>query len=117
VAKLWSTVENDWVNSYKYEYEYQEVVANEDNDVIVNNFSVSVYPNPLVNKVKYASKQQINKVSVYNLKGQKIYYSLLNNKKGTLNALNIKKYPSGIYFFRFEDNKGNTTTTKQIKLK
>ena len=114
VAKLWSAEEDDWVNSYKYTYTYQEIVSIDDNDVIANNFHVDVYPNPFNDKVRYDSKQQISKVSIYNLKGQKIFSSLLKGKKGSLS--NLDKHPSGIYFFKFEDEIGNDTVTKILKI-
>lgn len=117
LAKDWSTNNNDWVNSYQYEYDYQEIVTNYDNDAIANTFKVLVYPNPLINQVKYYSQEDLNKVSVYNLKGQRIYSSQLNNKKGTLSFDKLKEYPNGIYFFRFEDTQGNISVSKQVKLK
>ena len=115
LAKLWSTDIADWVNSYKYTYTYQDLVSNDNNDVAVNNFNVNVFPNPFSNEAKYDSKQKISKVSVYNLKGQKISSSLLNDKSGTLPNLN--EYPNGIYFFKFEDDKGNVAVTKKSKIK
>lgn len=115
IGKVWSAEQNIWVNSYKYQYEYQDIVSNNNNDVIANDFVVSLYPNPFNNKVKYDSKSQLNKVTVFNIKGQKIFSSLLHDKSGTLPNLN--ESPNGIYFFRFEDTKGNVTVSKQVKLK
>jgi hypothetical protein len=115
LAKVWSSELNIWVNSYKYVYTYQEAVPNNNNDIISTPFNVTVYPNPFNNQAKYDSKQKINKLSVYNLKGQKISSSFLNSKSGTLPNLN--EYPNGIYFFKFEDDKGNVAVSKQVKLK
>ncbi len=115
IGKLWSTDANNWVNSYKYHYEYQEVITSNQNVEIANDLNVSVFPNPIINEIKFASKNQLKKVSVYNLKGQRIYSSFLNDKQGTL--LNLNNYPNGIYFFKFEDDKGNVAVTKKLKIK
>lgn len=117
IGKLWNSQTANWVNSYKYAYEYQELVTNSDNDALAHNLQVSLYPNPFNDEVKYDSEEQLNKVSVYNLKGQKLYSNSLNKSKGSLSLKTINEYPSGIYFFRFEDSQGNVSVSKQVKLK
>lgn len=117
IGKLWSIETSTWVNNYQYEYTYEGTVSNDVSEVTKPNLQVTLYPNPLQASVKYASNNQLQKVEVYNLRGQKVFSSRLNNSKGTLDKIDISSLANGIYLFRFEDNEGNVRTMKQVKLK
>lgn len=115
ISKLWDNENQIWNNSYKYDYNYEEVVNNSDNDVIANDFMVSLYPNPFIDEINFSSKNLIEKVSIYNIKGQKIYSSQVNSSKAS--NLKLTNFPSGIYLFKFENSLGEVTVIKQIKIK
>ncbi|MBI9030867.1 T9SS type A sorting domain-containing protein [bacterium] len=116
IGKLWDNETQVWNNSYKYDYQYQAVVSNDYNDVIANNLLVTTYPNPFTNDLKFTSDKKLSKVSIYNIKGQKISSQELNKKNGQLSLKALENHPSGIYFFKFEDKQGSKTISKQVKI-
>ena len=117
VSKLWSVEESAWMNNYQYQYTYEEIVSNDVQEVTKPHLQVMLYPNPLQTSVKYSANQLLQKVEVFNLKGQKVYSTKLSSSKGVLLDLDISSLANGIYLFRFEDNQGNVNTLKQVKLK
>jgi hypothetical protein len=78
-----------------------------------------VYPNPVTNQLTVVSNQsqkfgRVNSIEVTNLLGQQ-----QNVKVEKLTAenfqLNIENLPSGIYFIKATDDKGNLTMVKFVK--
>ncbi|MFA7688397.1 MAG: T9SS type A sorting domain-containing protein, partial [Moheibacter sp.] len=55
---------------------------------------ITLYPNPTTGIINLQTQQKVNSVSVYNLMGQKVSYSL--NKEKT--SIDISNLSGGIYF-------------------
>lgn len=88
---------------------YEE--SNTDEDIIIPNGNVKIYPNPYIfQTAKSSLKITFDNISaknfaIYNLKGQLIQkYNLIPNKK-TYEINLSKKFSSGIYFVRVEGDK------------
>lgn len=63
------------------------------------NFEVSIFPNPFTGSFQIQSNIEIEKVIVYNLFGQKVYESKLNDERTEILLKNISK---GIYFIEIQ---------------
>ncbi len=70
--------------------------------------SVSVYPNPVVDKVTIHSEAIVNSVCVINFAGQKI-------KMVQGNEVNMSDIASGVYLLKISLEDGNTVVKKIIK--
>ncbi len=79
---------------------------------IVNN-EISLYPNPAKNEVNviYSYTQESNTICIYNVIGK-----LVNVYKfdGASANLNIESIPSGVYFLKFIDVKGDVVAIKKF---
>ncbi|WP_452223930.1 T9SS type A sorting domain-containing protein [Lacinutrix chionoecetis] len=65
--------------------------------------SVSLYPNPTLNKVTVSSKHKINNLEVFNLLGQRI---LQNTSQ---NTIDLSHFKSGVYLVKIKTDKGEVT--------
>ena len=78
---------------------------------------LSVYPNPakeFINiKVNDAGLALDNPVGVYNILGEKIMNLHLNRSEN--NRINLNGLTTGLYFVRYENNKGQSVTKKFYK--
>jgi hypothetical protein len=74
----------------------------------------SVYPNPNSGEFSVEIKQAVQNpsIEIYNLLGEKIFYSELSDQT---QRLDIKKYPKGIYLYRILDEKNVLGQGKLIK--
>lgn len=79
----------------------------------LNNFQVSVYPNPTDGMISVKSNELISEIKIYNLVGQTIYTVATVNAK-TINNIDLSDYTSGQYFIQLIDQNGNRTTEKVI---
>jgi len=70
---------------------------------------ISIHPNPVVNKLNIYTKQEIEKVEIFDVQGRKI--KIENSKKN----INFTPYNTGIYFLKIYTPKG-VTTKKIIKM-
>jgi hypothetical protein len=90
------------------------------NELNSSNAGVVVYPNPSSNglfqlRIKNYELGISNQVEVYNMLGEKVYTSFLNpSKGGTLNSIDINNNPSGIYFYRIIDDKGEYVASGKL---
>ena len=76
-------------------------------DTEINKFTIS--PNPVTDVINITYNEEISKITVYNLTGQKIM-SVMNNTAVDVSSLNF-----GIYFLQIQNKKGNLITKKFIK--
>lgn len=78
----------------------------------INNKSILAYPNPVSNilNIETPSVSAENSISVYNVSGKKMFYSLL---KSSINTLNFSHLKPGIYFYQISNG---TTLLKSDKL-
>lgn len=77
----------------------------------LNNYSLSVYPNPVKDILNISYNKEISKVSVYDLSGEQVYTINLNSKNA---KINLRQLPSGVYVIKAEIS-GETKTFKIMK--
>lgn len=78
----------------------------------IQNNSLVVFPNPTTAILKIQTVQSIGKLSVYNIYGVSIIEKYLNDEYITID---LKSYPSGIYFVDVLYSDGSNETRKFIK--
>lgn len=112
--------ENGIVVSTDNEYNFTvtediNLIANFESNLSINNeFSnnqIVVYPNPTTGIVNLQTEQQVEKVSVYNLAGQKMTVSSINKENTSINISNL---PNGAYFIEVILN--NNSVAKKYKV-
>jgi len=72
----------------------------------------NIYPNPVENELNITNIDDVNKIEIYNVIGEKIK-SFENFSKNTI-VINTAELTSGIYFVAFHNNAG-IQTTKFVK--
>jgi hypothetical protein len=79
---------------------------------------VSVFPNPARDELSFTSYTLLEKaeIEIYDAIGQRVFLQLqiLNLKPQT--TLDVSSLPSGIYFVKITDAKGNKTAAKFVKM-
>jgi hypothetical protein len=80
-------------------------------------FDISVYPNPFGNpaELKLETKSEINRVEIFNLRGQRIYNVQGRGNSHSFGELSAEM-PSGIYMIRVTDYQGKTSSRKILKI-
>jgi hypothetical protein len=74
---------------------------------------VSIYPNPIIDKLNFVGSDNIDRVSIHSLTGQLVLsVSSLSNKS----AVDVKSLKSGVYFVSIDYTTGKKLTEKIIKL-
>ena len=90
---------NGKVASSKFKVEIKIISENE---LTVENTDVQIYPNPTKSKVQIKFDQIPGSgtwITIYSIAGNVIYKSLAKNKEENLN---LKGYPTGLYFIKIE---------------
>lgn len=77
------------------------------------NILVSMYPNPVQDRLNIVSAQEINQVVVRNLLGQNIKTIMVNNREASIDLNGIS---SGNYFITLKLANGQSSTQKFVKL-
>ncbi len=77
-----------------------------------NNVGFTIYPNPTEEKLIIASKQTIQKITIYNLLGQQIKTFKTDFKSGEINIGELNK---GVYFLNLKLINGASVSTKVFK--
>ncbi|MBI4945831.1 MAG: T9SS type A sorting domain-containing protein [Bacteroidetes bacterium] len=104
-----------WVNSYKTIYYYTTAAGIKETAPSTEQFSL--YPNPVVNELNIvptkqtASSSAKNKIEIMNVLGQSMYNAAFNEKS----VVDMKSFPSGIYFVRFSSDNAIITTKRVVK--
>lgn len=99
--------------------EYALVITGVDAPMSVQNFdmseSISVYPNPVVDKLNINTNQKLNNVSiiVFNQMGQNLYTNQLTSMKNN-DSIDFRTFPAGVYMVYIKSDEG-TITKKIIK--
>lgn len=100
-----------------YEFDADDLFAYEvaTDDPTVPNlaFQLSVYPNPCPceAELKFSSSNTLNRMGIYNLRGQLLDSRPLSSAKGIISVAGLK---AGIYFIRAEDTKGKAVVKKLL---
>ena len=68
--------------------------------------SISIYPNPAKDFINIISTENINKITIINFAGQKVYEKKITEK--TSIKLNTASYESGVYIIKVETEDGIT---------
>lgn len=90
------------------------VIANTLADNMTNNFSLSVYPNPVVNSVSVRIPQELNTaaVQVCDMSGKVYFNEKITNS--TTSSINCSEWPNGLYLITLIDSNQNTYSSKFI---
>ncbi|NOU19685.1 MAG: T9SS type A sorting domain-containing protein [Bacteroidales bacterium] len=75
------------------------------------NSSLSIYPNPFSNEIRFEGSQSIKRVVITSITGQ----VLKNVEIGQVNFVNTQDLPRGMYLVTFMNSKGEKTTQKMVK--
>jgi hypothetical protein len=79
----------------------------------VNEEPMTIYPNPIVDKLNFTGSDNIQKVSVHSMTGQLVMsFTSLASKS----AVDVKSLKSGVYFVSIDYTTGKNLTEKIIKL-
>jgi len=79
----------------------------------LNTTPLTIYPNPIVDKLNFSGSDNIDKVSFHSLSGQLVLsVSSLSNKS----SVDVKSLNSGVYFVSIDYATGKKLTEKIIKL-
>jgi hypothetical protein len=65
---------------------------------------VSVYPNPAKDFINIISSENINKITVINFAGQKVFEKKISDENNIL--LNTARYETGVYILKIETEEG-----------
>ena len=76
--------------------------------------NANVFPNPFQQEVTIELLDLAKNISIFNSTGKLFYQSGSSSNRSTTIATN--NYPSGVYFVRIENENGETTTRKIIKM-
>jgi hypothetical protein len=74
-----------------------------------NKPQVAVYPNPTNGVLQIDTQQEYERIAIYNILGQE-----LRNQEFTT-KLDLSNYQSGVYFLKFFDQQGRSTTLRVVK--
>ncbi|APY06947.1 hypothetical protein BWZ20_00930 [Winogradskyella sp. J14-2] len=88
-------------------YEFNSTLTS--NDLDLQTASVKLYPNPVADKLFIKSKNQIESVSIYNIKSQ-----LVKQFNNIINGLDVSQLQNGLYFIKIKTSE-NTINQKFIK--
>lgn len=118
---------SNWGSYKNYIFYYQDETHIDDSEIynVPALVSFNVYPNPIsLNKKQFAINvnQDLRNVciSLYNIKGQKIYTQKGLNLKNGSNEINLKlnnQTGSGIYFLKLDDGLNDPVFNKIIMIK
>ena len=103
------TVTDDWGCQIIESYEVGFATFN--NLIADSKIKIIAYPNPnngIFNIDYYFAHNKTTKLRIYNLLGDEIKSITINNNIGTL-KLNLSKYPKGLYYLNFSDDKFSKT--------
>lgn len=73
------------------------------------NVNISIYPNPVIDKISVSSIANIKSIRIESLTGKQVLYS-------TEKTINLGSIPSGVYLISVELENGEVSTHKIIKL-
>jgi len=80
-------------------------------DIDENATNINVYPNPATDKITVETGLNFDKISIYNLHGQKVYY---HQNPGNYLTIPTTKIPPGIYILQIDF--GNKTDIRKISI-
>lgn len=112
-ACLTITAANGCYNTY-----CDSVVVVSSEELMLSGSGLQVYPNPNNGKfeLQITDKFQIGNIEIYNLMGEKIYYSTSLSSGGQEWAIDLSNQPAGLYFF-YLDMDSKTIQKKLVIVK
>ncbi|OFY24881.1 MAG: hypothetical protein A2W98_12180 [Bacteroidetes bacterium GWF2_33_38] len=104
----WSSYADAWDISLNHAI-YADVCTGSagNEDIIVDNSDVSVYPNPSNQKLFIEVSNNIKKVekiAIYNIIGEQVENIKINNSNNKKYELNMENYSSGLYYLNLTSN-------------
>ncbi|MCF8448612.1 MAG: T9SS type A sorting domain-containing protein [Taibaiella sp.] len=75
---------------------------------------ISIYPNPALNalNVVYSSIPDVKNIAIYSIIGRQMNMYRVTNESSA--SLNVETLPSGIYFIRLINSRGDVVTTRKF---
>lgn len=81
---------------------------------VINSADISIYPNPVTEKIMVSSRDEQNTTVVLtDIQGKKLLQQTLNEK---INEIPVGNFPAGIYYLILKDSKGSKWVEKITKL-
>ena len=77
------------------------------------NTGINIFPNPTTGIVTLRSEKELRSCSIYNMLGECIYNSEINNQQSAI-EIDLRKEAKGIYFIKLIDSNNNETNKKII---
>ena len=74
--------------------------------------NISVFPNPVINTVKFTGLKPGDKISIYSLLGQIIYETTTNSEEYELDNIELE---TGIYIYTVKSIENKTKIGKLVK--
>jgi len=105
---FWNTAGTFYVDNI---YFYSDTATGLNN--IENSNSISLYPNPVIDKLTVSAKSKISQVTVCNLLGQSVKTAFVNSLNETIDLSDVA---SGNYFITVKLATGIVSTYKTVKL-
>ena len=89
--------------------ETHDYTANITGNVNINEISenINVYPNPATNFINIESESNIENIVIFNITGQIVSISKLQNFKTSKIEIDVSNLQTGIYFLNIETENGN----------
>lgn len=103
-----SKADNNFYRAVRIDIEYLSV---EENDAMIENINMSVYPNPAMEGEINIQLNGESKVSIYNTVGQLVETFVFDGVK----SVDVSDYASGVYFIKADN--GNVSTTQKVIVK
>jgi hypothetical protein len=85
----------------------------------IKNATMAIYPNPAKQSVVISSQSLVNTIEITDVLGRVMLRNeaskTISNNQSSITNIEVSELPSGIYFIKATDTKGNTMNGKFIK--
>jgi hypothetical protein len=105
------TDKSDDENTVTGTYYFNRTVSSLTSERLTNN--IKMFPNPASNRVYLEEAGKVHQVEIFNMKGDRVHYSLLSGG----NQLDVSGLITGSYIIRMYDGKGTPVSSNVLQIK